>query len=62
MTCNMSNTDRIIRAIVGVVLLVIAFTTLTAIWAWVAGVIGAVLVATAAVGYCPAYSLFGMRT
>ena len=59
---NMGNADRAIRAIIGVVLLILAFTSLTGTWAWVSGIVGVVLLATAAMGWCPPYSLLGIRT
>ena len=57
MTQNMGNTDRIIRAILGVAIIVVAFYTSM----WLA-VIGVILLATAAVGWCPLYMPFGFST
>ena len=45
---NMGQTDRTIRAIVGVVLLVLAFAVLGGGLAWLAGIVGVVMLATAA--------------
>ncbi len=59
---NMGTTDRTIRAIIGVGLLILAFTSLAGTWAWVAGIVGAVLLATAAMGSCPPYALLGINT
>jgi uncharacterized membrane protein YkgB len=59
---NMGNTDRAIRTVIGVVLLFVAFTSLAGVWAWVAGIVGAVLLATAAMGSCPPYALLGINT
>ena len=58
---NMGQTDRMIRAILGVVL-VIAFFMVSGGWSWLLLVIGAVLLATAAMGSCPPYSLLGINT
>ncbi|WP_394707926.1 DUF2892 domain-containing protein [Roseovarius pacificus] len=58
----MGKTDRTIRAIVGVVLLFLALTSMSGGWAWVAGIVGAVLLATAAMGICPPYALLGINT
>ncbi|MGF1658808.1 MAG: DUF2892 domain-containing protein [Rubrimonas sp.] len=55
---NMGQTDRIIRIVVGLALIVAALTGYLGAWAW----IGIVLVATAAIGNCPAYSLLGIKT
>jgi hypothetical protein len=63
MVRNEGNVDRIVRALVGVALL--------AAWGlgWVGGtvavvlaVVAAVLLLTAAVGFCPLYRVFGMST
>lgn len=59
---NIGQTDRTIRAILGVVLLLLAFTALAGAWAWIAGLVGVVLLATAALGSCPPYGLLGINT
>ncbi|SIO08373.1 Protein of unknown function [Rhodovulum sp. ES.010] len=59
---NMGNTDRAIRAAIGVVLLILAFTSLGGAWAWIAGIVAVVLLATSAMGTCPPYSLLGINT
>jgi hypothetical protein len=63
MNLNVGNRDRMSRALVGVALLIFAVggpfnTMLSAI----IGVVGVVAVATAVVGFCPAYSLLRMST
>lgn len=58
---NMGQTDRIIRTVVGLLLIVAVFN-LSGAWAWIAGIVGLVLLATAATGYCPPYALLGIRT
>lgn len=58
MTVNMGSADRIIRAIVGIVLIALVFVGPQTAWGW----IGAVPLATAAIGNCPAYSLLGIKT
>ena len=58
---NMGQTDRTIRAIGGVVL-IIAFFTMSGFWAWLAGIVGVALIATAALGTCPPYNLLGINT
>jgi Protein of unknown function (DUF2892) len=65
MTTNMGNLDRGLRAIVGLVLLYLAYIGMFSTWAWAgyaAYVVGAVLLVTAAVGMCPLYTLFGWNT
>jgi hypothetical protein len=63
MKLNESNTDRVIRAVVGIVLLYLGF------WGGLGGglaiaadVIGAVLLITGAVGFCPLYALLKLST
>lgn len=57
MKCNVGNTDRIFRIIVG--LLVIAAGIYFKSW-W--GAIGAVLVVTAGLRWCPLYLPFGISS
>jgi hypothetical protein len=58
---NMSQTDRAIRAVVGVIL-VIAWVMVAGAWSWLLLLIGLVLLATAALGTCPPYALLGIST
>jgi hypothetical protein len=51
---NVGNIDRLIRAILGVVLVASVFFG----GHWVGGLIGAVLLGTAWFRFCPAYELF----
>ena len=62
MTRNIGNTERLIRAVIGAALLIAAFTALSGLWAWVGGIVGAVMLGTAALGYCPPYQLLGINT
>lgn len=57
MTTNMGSADRIIRAVVGIAVVGAGFYFNS--W-W--GLIGLVPLATAAVGWCPAYLPFGIST
>lgn len=56
---NVGTADRALRALIGLVALVLAFTTLGVLvgspWGILAAVVGAVMLATAAVGICPLY-------
>jgi hypothetical protein len=52
--------DRGIRAVVGVVLLVLLFTLQSGIR--YIGLLGIVMLLTAVVGFCPLYKPFGIRT
>jgi len=54
---NVGMIDRVARALVGIAL--IAWALLGGpVWAW----IGVVPLATAAISFCPAYTLLGIRT
>ena len=57
MQCNMGKTDRIVRALVGLAIIVLG----VAFHSWWA-LIGLIPLATAAVGWCPAYWPFGLST
>lgn len=62
MSVNMGSIDRLLRVIVGLALLAFAFFGPADIaWKWV-GYIGVVPLLTAAIGWCPAYTLLGIRT
>jgi hypothetical protein len=58
MTVNMGSADRIIRAVVGIVLIALVFVGPQTPWGW----IGIVPLATALMGNCPVYSIFGIKT
>ncbi len=58
MTKNIGTVDRTVRIVVGLVLLSLVFVGPQTPWGW----IGLVLIATAAVGYCPPYALLGIST
>ncbi len=57
MKCNVGKTDRIIRLLLG--LIIIAAGIYFSSWL---GAIGAILLFTAAVGWCPLYLPFGLST
>ena len=58
MKTNMGNTDRILRAILGIGLISLAFVGPQTPWGW----IGVIPLITAVVGWCPAYLPFGIST
>jgi cadmium resistance protein CadD (predicted permease) len=58
MTINEGTVDRIVRVIAGLVILSLAFIGPKTAW----GYVGLIPIATGLVGYCPAYSLFGINT
>ncbi len=55
---NVGSVDRILRIVVGLALIAIAVTGPKVVWGW----IGIVPLATALIGWCPAYSIFGLKT
>lgn len=60
---NMGAADRIIRIIVAIVLAILFFThTVTGTAGIVIIIIAAVFLATAFVGFCPLYTIFGIKT
>ncbi len=66
MKANENGVDRALRLVLGVALLVASFMWLGVadgeITGIIAAAIGAVLVLTGLVGFCPAYRLVGMST
>jgi len=58
MTVNEATLDRIIRVVIGAVLLSLVFVGPQTLW----GLIGIVPLLTGIVGFCPAYKLFGLST
>jgi hypothetical protein len=58
MNKNMGGLDRVVRAVIGVVLLGLAATGTVGMW----GYLGIVPLATAAIGWCPAYLPFGFSS
>jgi hypothetical protein len=59
---NMGMTDRIVRAIVGIGLLILAFIVVTGVLQIIFWIFAAILLVTALVGVCPAYMLFHFST
>ena len=58
MKSNVGGIDRILRAVIGLVLIALAATGTVGLWGW----IGVVPLLTAAFGFCPAYPLLGVST
>lgn len=63
---NEGTADRAVRGLLGVVLLAVAWFALGlgsgALLGILVGLVGAVLLVTGLVGFCPAYRLLGIRT
>jgi len=62
MKSNMGNADRVLRVIVGIVLVVVGFAVLNGTVGIVVGVIGLIPLATGLIGWCPLYTLFNLKT
>lgn len=67
MTVNVGTVDRIARAVLGLILLLAPFVSGMAlfqsgIWVTISVLVGLVLLGTAAVKFCPAYRVLGLRT
>lgn len=60
MTANVGTTDRIIRVILGVVLLSLLYFLVGGA-RWI-GLVGLIPLATAIFSWCPAYRVFGWNT
>ncbi len=60
---NEANWDRIVRALLGIVLLYLGFGgVLAGTLGIVVGILGAILLITGLVGFCPLYTLFKFST
>lgn len=58
MTQNVGGIDRILRIVVGLVLIGLAATGKVGAWGW----IGLLPLATGLMGWCPPYALLGIKT
>lgn len=58
MKSNVGGIDRILRIVVGLVLIGLTFTGTIGAWGW----IGVVPLATGAMGFCALYPLLGINT
>jgi Protein of unknown function (DUF2892) len=58
MKTNEGGLDRMLRIIVGLVLIALTLTGTIGLWGW----IGLLPIATGLIGWCPAYTLLGINT
>ncbi len=58
---NQSDIERVIRGLVGLVLLVLTIYV-TGVLQIVLALVGAILLATGIIGFCPLYKIFGRNT
>jgi hypothetical protein len=63
---NLGTADRALRALIGIVALVLAFTafdlTSGALAGVIAAAVGAIMLLTATIAMCPLYLPFGLKT
>jgi len=63
MKANVGGIDRIVRLLAGLALSAVgAMAMVAAPWSYVAMGAGAVFVVTSAIGFCPLYAIFGIKT
>ena len=59
---NQANWERIFRIALGIALVVIGFAVVGGTVGTILGIVGIVPLATGAIGWCPAWSLFKINT
>ncbi len=63
MNANIGSADRLIRIVLGLILVLLPFVASAgSIVSYGAPIVGAVLIITALFRFCPAYRLLGIRT
>jgi hypothetical protein len=62
MHINVGVWDRLLRFVVGIVLIAVGIWLVAEWWRWILIVIGAILVLTGLFGWCCIYSVFGINT
>ena len=55
---NIGKLDRLLRAIIGLVLISLVFTGPQTVWGWA----GLIPLSTAITAFCPLYTVLGIRT
>jgi hypothetical protein len=58
MKSNVGGIDRVLRIVVGLALIALTLTGTIGVWGW----IGLVPLATAAMGFCPLYTVLGFSS
>jgi hypothetical protein len=58
MKSNVGGIDRILRIVLGLVLIGLTLTGNIGVWGW----LGVVPLATGVIGWCPPYAIFGFST
>ncbi|HEX5698393.1 MAG TPA: DUF2892 domain-containing protein [Rhodoferax sp.] len=58
MKSNVGGIDRVLRIVLGLVLIGLTLTGTIGVWGW----LGVVPLATGVIGWCPPYAIFGWNT
>jgi len=58
MKCNVGGVDRVLRIVIGLVLVGMAVTNVVGLWGW----IGIVPLVTGLFGFCPLYSIIRINS
>ncbi len=58
MKLNVGGMDRVLRIVLGLVLIGMTLVGTIGVWGW----LGVVPLATGAIGWCPPYAIFGFST
>lgn len=61
-TLNVGGIDRVLRIVVGLVLIVVGFFVMTGTVGTIVGIIGFIPLLTGVVGWCPLYAPFKFST
>jgi len=65
MTKNEGSVDRIVRVVLGVVLIVWAYVIgqgQWSTWSWILGIVGLIALVTGIIGWCGLYAVLGINT
>jgi len=62
MKANVGNTDRIIRILLGIIFLILAFAVFVSVWKWIFIVLGIIALFTGIVRFCALYPLLKINT
>lgn len=66
-SANVGSVDRTLRLIIGAVLILLPFLSTSTLWSgtvmtWLIPIIGAILIGTAFLRFCPLYKIIGTST
>jgi hypothetical protein len=62
MAKNVGGADRVIRLVLGIILLALGIWYFGGLWQWVSGIVGVVLLLTSIVSFCPLYGPIRVNT